>query len=788
MRPTLRPGAGCRKVGESGVSNEPEPIDPRLSNVPVPGVTRERAPALGVIAGFLLIGLLALWSRSPPAPAGTDAPPDAFSAARAGAVLERLLGDGHPHPTGSAANAEVRARIVAELRGLGYEPEVQPGFACSPIWPVCAGVQNVVAQLPGAGGGEGVLLAAHYDSVAAGPGAGDDGAGIGALLEIARALKASGPLPRSVWFLLGDGEEAGLLDAEAFVRRPEFGRLGSVVNVEARGTGGPSQLFETQTGNAAIVSLAGTALDHPVGSSLAYEIYKLLPNDTDFTVFRREGLAGVNFGFTEGPARYHTPLDNLRYLDRGSLQHHGENALAMARALAGAEAVPRAAGDKVFFDLFGAVLVTWPVGWNAVLLAIGGLAWVLLAWRVRRNRALRIGRLLATSAVLLVAPAAALGLGLGLQRLLAGTAPAASDWTAQGTMLVLAFMALGVGVATAIARPLARWCGATELGLAALLVFGLLAAATLVFLPGASFLALLPLLAGALAAHLRPSQPVFWGAGAAFFTAVLWVPFASLVYQALGYGGLAGVPLLILLALLPLLPAIARAGRAVPLTAVAGLALVAVVGIALARPAFTEAVPRRMNLLYVSDGDAGRVYFDSLPGEQLPAPLLDGNHEAPLASFPWSERLRVPGDAGPALPPPEVAVLEDRATPGGRRLALSLRSVRNARVLYLVFPDSAKAAGAAVEGVPVTVDSGGEWTVLAIIAPPDGEARIALDIEATGPLTLYGADVADGLPDGFDALKRARDAVAVPVGVGDRSAAWREVVLEASPASPEGGQ
>ena len=746
----------------------------------MPGVTREKAQVLAVNAGFVLVALLALWSRSPPAPAGEDAPPDAFSAARAGAVLERILGDGRPHPTGSEANAEVRARLVAELRRLGYEPDVQSGFACSPIWPVCAGVQNVVAQLPGTGHGEGVLLAAHYDSVAAGPGAGDDGAGIAALLEIARALKASDPLPRSVWFLLGDGEEAGLLDAEAFVQRPEFGRLGSVVNLEARGTGGPSQLFETQTGNGAIVSLAVEALDHPVGSSLAYEIYKLLPNDTDFTVFRREGLAGVNFAFTAGPARYHTPLDNVRYLDPGSLQHHGENALAMTRALAGAETVPRAASDRVFFDLFGTVMVSWPVAWNAGLLAIGGLAWLLLAWRVRRDSALRVGRLSATAAVLLAAPAAALGLGSGLQRLLGGTAPAAASWTAQGTMLVLAFMALGVAVATAVARPLARWCGAAGLGLAALLVFGLLAAATIVFLPGASFLALLPLLAGALAAHLRPSQPVFWSAAAALFTAVLWFPFASLAYQALGYGGLAGVPLLMTVLLLPLLPAIAGAGRALPLTAGAMLVLVVVVGIALARPAFTDAVPRRSNLLYVSDGESGRVFLDSLPGEPPPASLLEGSDEAPLASFPWSERLLLPGDAGPALPPPEVAVLDDRAATSGRRLALSLRTLRDARVLYLVFADSAQAEGAAVEGVPVTVESGGEWTVLAIIAPPDGEARITLELGARGPLTLYAADVSDGLPEGFDTLRRARDAGAVPIGLGDRSAAWRKLVLGAA--------
>ncbi len=762
-----------RRLETAGNAQYSDPSGARLMH--------ERAHALAVIAGFLLLGLLALRSQSPPADPGTEAPPDAFSAARAGAVLERILGDGRPHPTGSAANAAVRARIVAELEHLGYEPEVQRGFACSGIWPVCAGVHNVVAHLPGTGEGKGVLLAAHYDSVAASPGAGDDGAGVAAILEVARALKASDPLPRSVWFLLGDGEEAGLLDAEAFVRTPGFEAIGSVVNLEARGTGGPSQLFETQSGNAAIVSLASAALAHPVGTSLAYEIYKRLPNNTDFTVFRREGLVGVNFAFIEGPARYHTPRDNLAWLDPASLQHHGENALAMARALAGADAVPRAGSNRVFFDLFGAVLVSWPESWNVVLLAVGAVAWLLLAWRLRREPALRVLRTSVTFLLLAAAPAGALALGLGLQWLLAGTAPAASAWTAQGAMLVLAFMALAFAVATALARPLARWCGDTGLGLAGLLVFAWVAGLTVAFLPGASFLALLPLIGGALAGHLRPSRPAAWSAVAAACTAALWFPIAWSIYEAVGFEALPGVTMLMVLALLPLLPAIAAAGKPLPLTAVAGVALAVFVGIALARPSFTDAVPRRLNLLYVSDGETGRVYLDSLPGERPPAPLLeaDGGTPAAHANFPWSERRLVPGDAGPALPPPEVAVLEDEATSSGRRLALSVRTVRDARVLYLALPGAAEVERVAVEGVPVTAGTGGEWSVLAIVAPPDGEARIAMEVGATGPLTLYAADISDGLPGGFAGISRRRDAVAVPIGAGDRSGAWREVGLEA---------
>src|SRR5690606_24624220 len=98
-------------------------------------------------------------------------------------------------------------------------------FVCN-RWDTCATVENILALLPGTGTEPGVLLASHYDSVAAGPGAGDAGAGVAAILEVARALRTQPALPRSVWFLIGDGEELGLLSAEAFVREPELGAIG----------------------------------------------------------------------------------------------------------------------------------------------------------------------------------------------------------------------------------------------------------------------------------------------------------------------------------------------------------------------------------------------------------------------------------------------------------------------------------------------------------------------------------------------------------------------------------
>ena len=53
--------------------------------------------------------------------------------------------------------------------------------------------------------------------VAAGPGVSDDGAGVAAVLEIARALKSLPRTRHSIVILIDDGEEAGLLGARAFV-------------------------------------------------------------------------------------------------------------------------------------------------------------------------------------------------------------------------------------------------------------------------------------------------------------------------------------------------------------------------------------------------------------------------------------------------------------------------------------------------------------------------------------------------------------------------------------------
>jgi len=78
---------------------------------------------------------------------------------------------------------------------------------------------NVVAEVPGTEKPEEiVLVGAHLDSIGPGAGTLDDGAGVAALLDLARILRQQ-PAKRTVRFALFMGEEEGLLGSFAYVRQ-----------------------------------------------------------------------------------------------------------------------------------------------------------------------------------------------------------------------------------------------------------------------------------------------------------------------------------------------------------------------------------------------------------------------------------------------------------------------------------------------------------------------------------------------------------------------------------------
>ena len=351
-----------------------------------PGASDGRSGVVRVFVFVVALSalLLFLWQSQLTAPSGVAA--GAFSEEHAFATLTKLLKEQSPHTAGSRENAVVRDRIIAELKLAGYAPEVQAALQCGPPErnPGCTAVENIIAVHRGTGDGKAVLATAHYDSVPAGPGVSDDGVGVAVLIELARdfALRSS---RNDVIFLITDGEETGLRGARAFAERhPLMSHVGIVVNFEARGASGPSMMFETGPGNSRLIDLFARSVARPSANSVSYEVYKLLPNDTDFSVYRKLGLSGFNFAFTNSASLYHSARDDLRHLDRRSLQHMGEHAFEVAGVLADTDlAALNVASDASYFDVFGRVTIAWPAAINVqvALVALLGLIGLVVVHR-----------------------------------------------------------------------------------------------------------------------------------------------------------------------------------------------------------------------------------------------------------------------------------------------------------------------------------------------------------------------------------------------------------------------
>ena len=341
----------------------------------------------GLIAVLLVALVLAILATTPPTPRAADASGAEFSAIRAMADV-RLIAQ-QPHPTGTPENAAVRKYLTGHMAALGME--VSTGVASTSDraterrnkWSgrgdVPQTLTNLIGILPGKDRSlPAVLLMSHHDTVWGSPGAADDTAGVAASLEVARAIRTAGQPQRDLILLITDGEELGLEGAKHFFAAdPLRARVGAVINMEARGGGGRTTLFQTSHENGAAIALYAHAVRRPGASSLAAFIYSVLPNDTDLTPVLEGPYTAYNFAFIGRPALYHSPAATPERLDHGSLQDMGGQVLDLSRALLAAPSLPPKAADVVFFDMFGLTTITYPIWLGWLMLAGAVVSFVL---------------------------------------------------------------------------------------------------------------------------------------------------------------------------------------------------------------------------------------------------------------------------------------------------------------------------------------------------------------------------------------------------------------------------
>lgn len=349
------------------------------------------------ILALALIIIAIYWSFSALMPSQIstiDADDNSFSTPRALVHLKEITKN--PHYIGSPEHEVVRNYIIKELEKLGLETQVQE----DPIltdWGTFTTPKNILARIKGTDDSKALVLLSHYDSKShSSYGASDAGSGVVTILEGLRAYLHTNKKPKNdIIVLISDAEELGLNGASLFVNHHPWAKdVGLVLNFEARGSGGPSyMLLETNGGNHNLIKeFIAANPEFPVANSLAYSIYKKLPNDTDLTRFREDGnIDGFNFAFIDDHFDYHTALDNYERLDRNTLEHQGSYVMPLLNYFADANLNNlKSDSDDIYFNVPLFKTVSYPFSWIFPMLIIAILIFCALVFYGINKRTLTI--------------------------------------------------------------------------------------------------------------------------------------------------------------------------------------------------------------------------------------------------------------------------------------------------------------------------------------------------------------------------------------------------------------
>jgi len=774
----------CPQGGRNGTLGDSSAPCQGGDGVEIDNVTEMRATPrwLGPAAVAVGIGLAlwAWWLDRPPAPLSVDAPAERFSAARARIQLEHIAA--RPHMPGSAEHAQVRDYLVGELRVLGYETEVQETTVLDRRGRVVRAVtvRNILARKRGTASTGGVAIASHYDSQQLPPGAGDDGAGVAATLEALRALAVGEPLRNDLYVLITDAEELGLIGARGFVdEHPWWPEITVLLNFEARGGAGQSVMFETNNDNGWVVREFARADPYPTGSSLYYEIYQRLPNDTDFSIFKRAGVTGLNFAFIERADVYHRPTDGIENLSMATLQHHGEHALAMTRHFGELDLdVATTAPDVVFFRIVGFGMVSYPYAWVGVLTLLALLFAAGVGIAGFRRRRLRIAGLAAGLVMSAAAVATAAALAWLLWQSVSGAHHELGSIVGRALYNEawhgLAVACIAVGSVAALFGLARLRFDAASLAAGAVIMPLALAVASWWFAPGLSMLFLWPavftvgavrhLLAGSGERVLDGGDLVVLGVLGAPVVLLLF-PLVWTVYISLNITVapiIAALAVLLLILLLPLFELAGQGNRRwLPATAFGLAVAFALVGVVDARPGSGRPIPS--DLLYALDRETGAAVWATMQGGDdgwIERFVGDEAEAGDLAGFLAGSTRAYRRSVAPRLDSPRaaVSVVADVTDGRVRTVRLEITSAIGPELMTVSPLEGTDLRLVAMNGVQVpgrapTDSQSGDWLLRHFGEPPGGTLTLELQTERLdAPLEVVLVEFLMRLPPvpGFD--------------------------------------
>lgn len=450
------------------------------------------------ILSFFILTITIFWSiygTGPHVGMIKEVPENAFSVSRAFNHVEEIAE--RPHYVGSNAHPQVRNYIVSKLQEMGLLVQTQEGNSLNK-YGTATRPQNIISKIEGTDGKSTLLLMTHYDSAMHSSfGASDAASGVGTILESVRAFLNSGQKPKNnIILLFTDAEELGLNGAGIFVESHPWAKdVDLALNFEARGSGGKSfMLLETTAGNKKIIEeFKRAGVEFPVTNSLAYSVYKMLPNDTDLTVLREQGnIEGLNFAFIDDHFDYHTARDTPDQLDLNSLAHQGNYLMPLLDHFSQISLEDMTSKEEViFFSLPFSQIISYPYSWIFPMLLIacilfgGVLLYGFFAGHLR-IRPVLLGFLPLVIALLLSGM-----LAFGLWELALYLYPEYLEmehgFTYNGYYYIGAVVFLSLAVTFYIFNAFKKRGNAGELFVGSLMLWILIAAGAAVYLPGAAY-------------------------------------------------------------------------------------------------------------------------------------------------------------------------------------------------------------------------------------------------------------------------------------------------------------
>ena len=451
---------------------------------------------ISVVIIFLVVSY-SYYSLVPHRISGEDTPKSEFSTSRAMDYLKNIV-DTY-HFVGTPYHEKVKKYIIEEFNEMGLKTEVQTHFSYNDKWRGATVNENILTRIKGRERGKALMLLSHYDSAPfASRGASDDGVGVATILEGVRAFLATGKKPKhDIIILISDGEEIGLNGAKAFVEyHPWVKDVGLVINFEARGSGGPSYtLMETNGGNSKMVKEFVKAGPHyPVANSFLYSVYKMLPNDTDLTMFREiADIEGYNFAFIDDFFDYHSKTDNFENVDINTVQHQGDYLMSLLNYFSEKDIDNmKADEDYVFFNFPIFNMIYYPFSWVIPLFLIAMLLIIILVWTGTKNKNIKLQKMLLSFVPFLIVLIVAIFVSIFGWKFLVLVHPGYKDilqgFPYNGHYYIAGFVLLTLLIAFWTYRSFWKKMNVLELMFAPI-VFWLIVSAGFAFkLPGASFL------------------------------------------------------------------------------------------------------------------------------------------------------------------------------------------------------------------------------------------------------------------------------------------------------------